>query len=144
MKHLALYSILFLSSFSSLGQLITRPDTITIKNDQPVYVEKLSTDALVSSFVIEIEKEVALHYHKEHSEHVYVLSGAGMLTLDNSIYPIEAGHLIYIPKATLHGVQVTSDEPMRVISIQAPEFHGRDRVFVRPPSIKENTDEGRY
>lgn len=126
------------------AQLITRPDTVTVKNDQPVYVEKLASDPLVSSFIIEIEKEVAMHFHKQHSEHVYVISGAGMLTLDNETYTIEAGNLIYIPPATLHSVVVTSEEPMRVISIQAPEFSGRDRVFVRPQPATQNTDEGRY
>lgn len=144
MKHLVLTALFIGMIVHASAQFVTRPDTVSVKNDQPVYVEKLASDPFVSSFVIEIEKEVAMHFHKQHSEHVYVISGAGLLTLDNETFAIEAGNLVYIPQATLHSVVVTSDEPMRVLSIQAPEFSGRDRVFVRPQPATENTDGGRY
>lgn len=144
MKKLWLGTLIGLTGYCAHAQFVTRPDTISVKEDKPVYVEEIASDPMVSSFVIKIEKEVAVHFHKQHSEHVYVLSGKGLLTLDNESFTIEAGNLIYIPPATLHGVVVTSDEPMRVLSIQAPEFHGRDRVFVRPQPVKESTDEERY
>ncbi len=144
MKNLVLIVCLTAGYCTANAQFVTSLDTISVKNDKPVYVEKLASDPLVSSFLIEIEKEVAMHFHKQHSEHVYVLSGAGLLTLDNETYRIEAGNLIYIPQATLHSVVVTSDEPMRVLSIQAPEYSGRDQVFVRPQLPTQKTDEGRY
>ena len=36
---------------------------------------------------------------------------------------------ITIPKNTWHYAKTTSKEPLKVISIQAPNFDGKDRIF---------------
>jgi len=72
---------------------------------------------------------VKLHKHDFHTEHVYVLEGSGDFTLGNTTQPIKKGDLITIPKNTWHGVEVTSKVPLKVVSIQSPEFKGIDRVF---------------
>ena len=43
------------------------------------------------------------------------------------------GDYLRIPKNTPHAVTVLSEEPMKVLSIQAPEFLGEDRVFIKTP-----------
>ncbi len=136
--------LLFFATAAS-AQLVTRPDTISIKDDRPVYTEKIASDPFASAFVIVIEKGVPAHFHKEHTEYVYVISGEAELFLDDSIYHIAPGDLVYIPPVTIHEVEVTSDEPLRVISIQSPEFKGRDRYFIPMRGRDDQkTDEGRY
>lgn len=37
---------------------------------------------------------------------------------------------LFIPSESHHAVEVTSAEPMQVLSIQCPEFVGKDRIKV--------------
>ncbi|HAE31581.1 MAG TPA: cupin domain-containing protein [Flavobacteriales bacterium] len=102
------------------------PDSTDYDN---LYIKKLSSDSLSTSFAIWIKLKVKLHKHDFHTEHVYVLEGSGDFTLGNTTQPIKKGDLITIPKNTWHGVEVTSKVPLKVVSIQSPEFKGIDRVF---------------
>jgi len=95
-----------------------------------ISVERLSGDSLTTSFLIQIREEVPLHYHAYHSEHVYVLSGSGEFILDGDTSVVSEGTYMFIPKQSEHHVKVTSDNPMRVLSIQSPEFTGKDRIKV--------------
>ncbi len=102
------------------------PDSTDYDN---LYIKKLSSDSLSTSFAIWIKLKVKLHKHDFHTEHVYVLEGSGDFTLGDTTQPIKKGDLITIPKNTWHGVEVTSKVPLKVVSIQSPEFKGVDRVF---------------
>ncbi|MAR68841.1 MAG: hypothetical protein CL833_16450 [Crocinitomicaceae bacterium] len=102
------------------------PDSTDYDN---LYIKKLSSDSLSTSFAIWIKLKVKLHKHDFHTEHVYVLEGSGDFTLGDTTQPIKKGDLITIPKNTWHGVEVTSKVPLKVVSIQSPEFKGIDRVF---------------
>jgi len=95
-----------------------------------IFTQKLSSDSNVTSILIWIKKEVKPHKHVMHSEHVYVLEGAGKLLLGEKIMEVKEGDLIYIPPNTVHALKVTSPTPMKVLSVQAPEFDGKDRVAV--------------
>lgn len=96
-----------------------------------IHVVKLHSDPLVSSFVIWVKKEVKLHKHADHSEHVLILDGSGSMTLGDENLTLEKGLMIYIPKGTPHSVAVTSKSPLKVLSIQAPEFKGKDRIMLK-------------
>lgn len=95
-----------------------------------IHVQRLASDSHSSQFLIFVKEEVRPHIHKEHTETLYVLEGEGVLRLEKSSVPIKTGHFIQIPANTVHGVRVTSAGPLKVLSIQAPEFLGKDRVFV--------------
>jgi len=58
------------------------------------------------------------------------LSGAGTFTLGMKKFTIKKGDFIHVPKGTIHAVDVTSSNPLKVISVQSPEFLGQDRVYV--------------
>jgi len=94
------------------------------------YVRPIASDSLASSFVIFIKKEVKKHKHVLHSEHVYVLEGEGELLLGEKTITIKKDDIVFIPKNTVHSVKVTSTIPMKILSVQAPLFDGKDRVFV--------------
>ncbi len=94
-----------------------------------IYIQKLSSDSLASTFVVWIKKKVKLHKHINHTENVIIQQGSGKFQLNDSIYMVSSGDMITIPKNTWHGVVTTSEVPMKVISIQSPEFLGKDRVF---------------
>ena len=94
-----------------------------------IYSRALYTDSLVSSFVIFIKKEVKSHKHLTHAEHVVVLEGSGNMTLGEKMFAVKKGDVVFIPKNTRHSVQTTSTIPLKVLSVQAPLFDGKDRVF---------------
>lgn len=94
------------------------------------FSKSLFIDSLVSSSVICISKEVKLHKHLEHAEHVLVLEGEGEMKLGSEVFFIKRNDLIFIPKNTPHAVKTISAIPLKVLSIQAPLFDGKDRVMM--------------
>lgn len=95
-----------------------------------IYNKSLFGDSLANSFVIVIKKEVRLHKHLQHSEHVVVLEGAGQMQLGDKHLEIKKGDVVFIPKNTIHAVKSTGKVPLKVLSVQSPNFDGKDRVFI--------------
>ncbi len=129
MKKIFFMAFLFFA-VNSLAQ-IQSSDTILIPNDTLKNFNKsLFGDSLASSFYIVIHKEVKLHKHQFHSEHVYVISGEGEMILGNEKRKIKSGDIIFIPKETPHALKVTSTEPVKILSVQSPYFDGKDRIML--------------
>jgi mannose-6-phosphate isomerase-like protein (cupin superfamily) len=133
MKKLTVIFLLIYSSFSAVyGQNVVTPSQLVPKQDfENVYVEQIYTDTLVTSVVIWVKQSVALHRHQRHSEHVFVLEGSADMKIGDENYSIVAGDLVLIPTGTPHSLNVTSREPLKVISVQAPEFLGKDRELIK-------------
>ena len=95
-----------------------------------IWSQELYSDTLVTSQIIWVRKTVELHKHEHHSEHVYVISGSGEMTLGGEHVSIVEGDFIIIPKNTQHSVEVSSAEPLKIISVMSPKFTGKDRVNI--------------
>ncbi|MCC7301089.1 MAG: cupin domain-containing protein [Bacteroidia bacterium] len=112
----------------------TRLDTVCApKVYDNIYSIPLYHDSLVSSFVIFIRKEVKLHAHATHAEHVLVLEGEGEMVLGEKIIKVKKGSLVFIPSGVPHSLRVTSGKPVKVLSVQAPYFDGKDRILLSSP-----------
>ena len=94
-----------------------------------IHVKKLSSNVNATTFAIWVKKSVKIHKHVNHVENIYVSEGSGSFQLEDSTFNISSGDLIIVPKNTWHGVNVNSNKPLKVLSIQSPEFFGNDRVF---------------
>ena len=99
------------------------------KEFENIHVKKISSDSSSSTFAIWIKQKVKLHKHVYHTENVLIDEGFGKFQINDSIYKVTAGDLIIIPKNTWHGVIVNSKSTMKVISVQSPEYFGKDRIF---------------
>lgn len=117
---------------SAVAQNLDLRPIRTAQISNPVEVYPLAEDSLVSSFLIYVNDQVRPHYHELHSEHVMVLEGQGIMVLGDSVFAVNAGDFLFIPKGTVHSVSKTSEVPLKVISIQAPIFDGSDRVAFPP------------
>lgn len=101
---------------------------------QNIVAEKLFTDSLSSTFLISIRDSVPLHIHALHTEQVLILKGKGIMqigSLDGTKWEtrvVKPGDWVILPKGVPHSVLVRSKRPLQVISIQAPEFNGTDRI----------------
>ncbi len=100
-------------------------------SDKNIHVQRLEGDSLSTSFLIEIKEHVPLHYHAQHSEHIYVLDGECSFRLNNDTLELNTGDYVFIPSKSLHEVWVSGSKPLKVLSIQAPSFEGKDRVLIK-------------
>ena len=128
-------SLLFINfivlQFFSFSQKIEIGKIKFSENFDNIYNHLLFTDtSRISSFLIEIKKEVRAHKHIEHAEHVYILEGRGEMKLGNDSFEIKKGDLIFIPPNTFHSVKTLSKKSLKVISFQAPYFDGKDRIML--------------
>jgi len=127
-------SFLFLISVLLSGLAFSQELT-NLKAIQPhkeyenILVKKLDTDNNSTSFVIWIKKGVKSHKHETHSEIISVIEGKGVMTINKKSFDIKSGDYFRIPENTFHSLKVNSTKPMKVLSIQSPEFLGKDRVF---------------
>ncbi len=69
------------------------------------------------------------HYHATHEEIAYIIRGHGKMRLGDEVKPAKAGDVMFIPKKTIHTFIPESDDCI-ALSIFAPAFDGKDRVFV--------------
>lgn len=130
MKKFCVLVFYVLPLFAS-AQMVQLSDTLKAPlSYENVFVKPLASDSLASSYVIFIKKEVKKHKHLFHTEHVYVLDGEGELLLGDKTLLIKKGDIVFIPKNTIHAFKVTSVTPVKIISIQAPYFDGKDRVLM--------------
>ncbi|MFT5723223.1 MAG: mannose-6-phosphate isomerase-like protein (cupin superfamily) [Bacteroidia bacterium] len=105
-----------------------QPDSTTYKN---VFVKKLYSDSLSSTFAIWVRNEVKPHKHKVHTEVVSVIKGKALMTVAGKTQIIRKGDIILIPEGAVHSVITTSKKPLLVISVQSPQFSGKDRYWVK-------------
>ena len=96
-----------------------------------IHVQKLNSDSAQTSFVIWIKKAVKAHYHAFHTENIYVIEGKAEMTLNDSTFVVRKGDYLNIPKGNIHSVtKVYGKKPIKILSIQSPEFNGKDRIYI--------------
>ena len=95
-----------------------------------IHLEKVYSDSNCTAFIIWVKQGVRPHYHAHHTESLYVLSGKGIMQMGDKKLEIKAGDYFTIPEKMVHAVEVVGDDPLKVLSIQSPEFLGKDRIFV--------------
>ena len=122
--------ILFLFPLFAFAQHQSLDTIKAPSNYDNIYSRTIASDSLSSSFVIFIKKEVKKHKHATHTENVYILDGEGEMMLGDKSFTVKKGDIVFIPKNTVHSLKVVSAIPMKVISVQSPNFDGKDRIFV--------------
>ncbi len=95
-----------------------------------IAIHKLYSDSLSTGFIIWVKNGVKAHVHKYHSESIYVIEGEGEMVLDGKPIPLLPGVFVSIPIGMVHSVTVSSELPIKVLSVQSPEFFGKDRFFI--------------
>ena len=93
-----------------------------------IHVVKLYSDKHASDFIVFVKKSVPLHKHVFHSETIYILEGTGLMRLGDEEFDVKPGDFIKVPEGAPHAVKTTSEKPLKALSVQAPEFFGKDRV----------------
>ncbi|MFY8350212.1 cupin domain-containing protein [Pseudoalteromonas sp. SSM20] len=121
---LLLLSAAISSAPINIEQMVAPSDLENVK------VVQLASNQDASQFLIFIKKSVPQHLHKEHSEMVYIVDGEGKMQLGDKSFTIKKGDFVKIDENTPHGVTVTSQQPLKVLSTQTPEYFGKDKHLV--------------
>ena len=130
MEKYLLILLTFLVQFAFAQDVVNCNEITPAKDYENIHIKKLDTDNNKTSFIIWVKESVRPHKHEHHTETLYVLQGSGDMKIGDKTYYIKSGDYINVPKGSVHSVIVSSEEPLKVISVQAPEFLGKDRVFV--------------
>ena len=131
MKFLLFFIALSCSTFAMSQYQFSLSDRSRKTPEKEIEVQVITQDNLASTSVIWISKGVHAHFHENHTEHVLVLSGTASMTVNGNLFSIATGDLVFIPKGAVHELEVTSQEDLKVLSIQAPLFMGKDRIFIQ-------------
>jgi mannose-6-phosphate isomerase-like protein (cupin superfamily) len=77
-------------------------------------------EASVTLVEVDAGGVIELHVHQENYESAYVLSGDGLLHVPEGDVTMKAGDGVTIPPRTLHGLENTGSEPMRILAVHIP------------------------
>ena len=102
-----------------------------MKNKRPWgYYEVLSDapDHKVKRIVVEPGGVLSLQSHKLRSEHWFVVSGKGIVSVDGKDYSVQNGSVFDIPSKITHRLENASTENLVIIEIQTGEYFGEDDI----------------
>ena len=74
--------------------------------------------------------QVPPHFHKSHSETLYVIEGSGKMVVDGKEIDIGPGSIIHVPANKPHAAKCASGGELIGLQIFAPEWTEPDRVPV--------------
>ena len=73
-------------------------------------------------------KRLSLQYHAKRSEHWVVITGQGLVTVDDARVKLGPGQSIDIPLRSPHRIENTGDMPLVFIEVQQGEYFGEDDI----------------
>lgn len=99
------------------------------------------------SFCVEDQspgRKMRIHKHLHNDELIFIHKGKGTLTLEEDKIEVKAGDVVFIPKATWHGLDNTSNESLQMVIQYSPA--GFEEYFIENGTLvgmapKERTAE---
>jgi len=82
----------------------------------------------VKRITVEPGQRLSYQRHAQRAEHWFVVSGAGVVTLDGVEHPVVPGVAIDVPVETAHRVACTGSEPLVFIEVQRGSYFGEDDI----------------
>jgi mannose-6-phosphate isomerase-like protein (cupin superfamily) len=71
-------------------------------------------------------KATALHHHQRSEEIYHVTAGKGQMTLGDTSFEVAVGDTVCIPPGTIHRLQNTGKEPLKLLCCCAPAYSHDD------------------
>jgi mannose-6-phosphate isomerase len=82
----------------------------------------------VKRITVEPGQRLSYQRHAQRAEHWFVVSGAGVVTLDGEDHPVAPGVAIDVPVGTAHRVASTGSVPLVFIEVQRGSYFGEDDI----------------
>ncbi len=87
-----------------------------------------ATGHKVKRIIVSPGRRLSYQSHSKRSEHWFVVSGVGEVTLDGTLQPVEAGSAVDVGLGTPHRIANTGEEPLVFIEVQHGEYFGEDDI----------------
>jgi len=75
------------------------------------------------------DRKAKPHHHKVSEELYYVISGQGKVRLDDKVFDVKKGSLVYIPTKVVHGLGNTYSENLEILCVSSPCYKGSDFIL---------------
>lgn len=85
-------------------------------------------DHKVKRIVIYPGRRLSLQRHRLRSEHWFILSGEGIVTLDDAETPVKTGQSIDIPRHSLHRIRNSGQADLAIIEVQSGNDFSEDDI----------------
>jgi mannose-6-phosphate isomerase-like protein (cupin superfamily) len=144
MRTLFILALLFTCNILSAQILTQNANKMSPKEGYTnVKTIPLHSDENTSVFMIFVKQAVRKHVHQYHTEVITILDGTGRMYLGGDYFDVKKGDHIVIPPNTAHAVITTSSKPLKVISVQSPQFLGQDLIVIEetPAEIEAAIEE---
>ncbi len=82
----------------------------------------------VKRMVVHPGRRLSYQAHARRSEHWFVVSGEGAVTLDGEVAGVKAGVAIDVPVGTAHRIESTGADDLVFIEVQHGEYFGEDDI----------------
>jgi mannose-6-phosphate isomerase-like protein (cupin superfamily) len=69
---------------------------------------------------------VGRHHHLETEEVYYLLAGRGRMTVAGETREVAAGDAVFIPRGSMHSLENTGDEDIRLLLVCGPAYSRED------------------
>ncbi|MDQ1725900.1 MAG: hypothetical protein QOG52_2928 [Frankiaceae bacterium] len=87
-----------------------------------------SGDHQVKTITVAAGRRLSYQTHARRSEHWYVVSGSGQVTLSGVVIAVEAGSSVDVPVGAPHRIANTGDAPLQFIEVQRGDYFGEDDI----------------
>ncbi len=74
---------------------------------------------------LEPGQSIQLHFHPQLEEIYYVLSGYGVITINDETEEISRGNVVYIPELAPHTLHNTGNVPLRFVTVSVKTSHDK-------------------
>lgn len=74
-------------------------------------------------------QSVTPHHHREIEEIYYILSGSGVMRVGDEKREVAAGDAVYVPRRSVHTLENTGAEPIKLLLVCGPAFFYEDEVL---------------
>jgi mannose-6-phosphate isomerase-like protein (cupin superfamily) len=82
----------------------------------------------VKRLTVQPGQRLSYQRHAHRSEHWFVVSGVGVVTLDGVEHPVAPGTAIDVPVGTAHRIASTGSDPLVFIEVQHGSSFGEDDI----------------
>ncbi len=133
---LVIFTLGNLNAEDVMPPILTHIDEILKENPvkpvEKIQMIKIAQDDTVSLFVVRQAEGFVVkpHYHKTHTESVYVIKGTAQMLVNDKWVDIKPGSIHFNPPGKVHSVKNIGNEPLVIISIFTPALKEPDRNFV--------------
>jgi len=91
----------------------------------------------VKQLVVKPGQRLSYQMHQKRKEHWFIVSGRGLVTLNDEDAPVGAGDSVDVGLEMKHRIQNIGDEPLVFIEVQTGTYFGEDDI------VRFNDDYGR-